>query len=116
MKNYNEIKNEELIVTKHYSDKKLDRYIWNCMFIRKYLNENFFWIISCIPFIIIPGIFILIGFLELDIITILLFIITHLIFWLLKGKKEAIKIISETLPELELTIEVLEDIKKERNG
>jgi len=116
MKSYQEVKNDELIVTKHYSKRKLDRYIWFCMFIRKYLNENFFWIISCIPFIIIPGIFILIGFLELDIITILLFIITHLIFWLLKGKKEAIKIISETLPELELTIEVLEDIKKERNG
>ena len=116
MKSYQEVKNDELIVTKHYSKRKLDRYIWFCMFIRKYLNENFFWIISCIPFIIIPGIFILIGFIELDIITILLFIITHLIFWLLKGKKEAIKIISETLPELELTIEVLEDIKKERNG
>ena len=116
MKNYNEIKNEELIVTKHYSDKKLDKYIWNCKFLRKLFGENFFWIVSFIPFIIIPGIFILIGFLELDIITILLFIITHLIFWLLKGKKEAIKIISETLPELELTIEVLEDIKKERNG
>ena len=116
MKNYNEIKNEELIVTKHYSDKKLDRYIWNCKFLRKLFSETFFWIISCIPFIIIPGIFILIGFLELDIITVFLFTLSHLLFWLLKGKKEAIKVISETLPELELTIEVLEDIRKERNG
>jgi hypothetical protein len=116
MKNYNEIKNKELIVTKHYSDKKLDKYIWNCKFLRKLFGETFFWIISCIPFIIIPGIFILIGFLELDIITVFLFTFSHLLFWLLKGKKEAIKVISETLPELELTIEVLEDIRKERNG
>lgn len=116
MKNYNEIKNEELIVTKNYSDKKLDRYIWNCKFLRKLFSENFFWIISCIPFIIIPGIFILVGFFKLDIITVFLFTIAHLLFWLLRGKKDAIKIISETLPELELTIEVLEDIRKERNG
>ena len=41
MKNYNEIKNEELIVTKNYSDKKLDRYICNCKFLRKLFSENF---------------------------------------------------------------------------
>jgi hypothetical protein len=114
MKSYQEIKEEELITTEKYSNKKLDKYIWNCKFLRKLFNENFFWVISIIPFFIIPGIFILVGFLELDIITIFLFTITHLLFWLLKGKKEAIKVINETLPELDLSIEVLEDIRKER--
>ena len=114
MKSYHEIKEEELITTEKYSNKKLDKYIWNCKFLRKLFSENFFWVISVIPFVIIPGIFILVGFLELDIITFFLFTITHLLFWLLKGKKEAIKVINETLPELDLSIEVLEDIRKER--
>ncbi len=116
MKTYQEIKNDELIVTKNYSNKKLDRYILNCKFLRKLFSETFFWIVSFIPFLAIPSVFIYLGFFKLDIMTVSMFTLLHFLFWLLKGKKEANKVISETLPELELTIEVLEDIRKERNG
>jgi len=116
MKNYHEIKKDELIVTEHYSNKKLDKYIWNCKVLRKLFSETFFWIVSFIPFCIIPSVFIYLGFFELDVTTVFMFTLFHFVFWFLKGKKEANKVISETLPELELTIEVLEDIRKERNG
>jgi hypothetical protein len=48
--------------------------------------------------------------------TIFLFTAIHFLYWVIKAKKEALKIIDETLPELEILIEVLEDIRKERNG
>lgn len=116
MKNYQEIKEDELIVTKEYSTKDLNRYIWFCKILRKMYSESFFWAISLFPFFIIPGIFIYLGFFGLDIMTVSLFILTHFIYWHLSGRKEVIRIIDETVPELDLTIEVLEDIRKERNG
>ena len=116
MKSYEEIKEKELITTEKLSIKQLDRYIWFCKFLKKMLTENFFWIISAIPFFIIPSIFISIGFFELDTMTIFLFTIVHFLFWFIKGRKEAIKVIDETLPELEITIDVLEDIRKEREN
>jgi hypothetical protein len=116
MKNYYEIKEEELEVTEDYSDKKMYRYIWLCKILRKMYSEAFFWIISSLPFFAIPGIFIYLGFFGLDIMTVSLFVLTHFIYWHLSGRKEVIRIIDETVPELDLTIEVLEDIRKERNG
>jgi hypothetical protein len=62
--NYHEIKEKELLATEKFSSKKLNRYIWFCKFIGKMLTENFFWLISAIPFFIIPSIFISIGFLN----------------------------------------------------
>ena len=114
--NYHEIKEKELISTEKFSSKKLNRYIWLCKFLEKMLTENFFWVISAIPFFIIPSIFISIGFFELDPMTIFLFTIVHFLFWIIKGRKEALKVINETLPELEILIEVLKDIRNERNG
>jgi len=116
MKSYQEIKNEELVVTKNYSKKNLDRYIWFCKVLRNMFSEKFFWIVSWIPFVVIPGIFIYLGFFELDPITVFMFIASHFLFWFLKGRKDAIKLIDEALPELDLSIEVLEDIRKERHG
>ncbi len=43
MKSYQEIREEELVITKDYSKKQLDRYIWSAKFFRKFLNEKFFW-------------------------------------------------------------------------
>lgn len=114
--NYNEIKEKELITTEKYSIKQLNKYIWFCKLIRKMLSENFFWVISIIPFIIFPLVFIWLGFFELDPMTVFLFTALHFLYWVIKGRKEALKIINESLPEVDITIEVLEDIRKERNN
>ena len=116
MKSYLEIKEEELITTEKYSNKKLDMYIWFCKIPEKMLTENFFWVISAIPFILFPSVFIWLGFFELNPMTIFLFTIVHFLFWIIKGRKEALKVINESLPELEILIKVLEDIRKKRNN
>jgi hypothetical protein len=116
MKSYQQIKDEELFVTKDYSNKKLDRYIWFCKVLRKMFSEEFFWTMSLIPYAIIPSVFVYLGFFKWEPVTIFLFIAVHFGYWFLKGRKDARKFIDETLPELNLSIEVLEDIRKERNG
>jgi|688.fasta_scaffold466184_2 hypothetical protein len=116
MKTYQEVKNDELIVTRYYSKRKLDRYIWFCKVLRKLFSETFFWIVSFIPFLAIPSVFIYLGFFKLNIMTVSMFTVLHFLYWFLKGRKEAIKLIDENLPELDLSIEVLQDIRKERHG
>jgi hypothetical protein len=49
-------------------------------------------------------------------VTIFLFVLVHFLYWTIKGKKDARKFIEEDVSELDLSIEVLEDIRKERNG
>ena len=116
MKNYDEIKERELETTKDYDVKKIKRYIKMCKMVKLLLSENFFWVMSFIPFTIIPAIFIALGFFPLDMLTIFMFLIIHFLYWHFKARKDAQKIISDDLPELELVIEVLEDIKKEREN
>ena len=116
MKSYEEIKKEELLLTKNYSDKKLNRYIKVCKILKWFLNEKFLWILSIIPFSIIPGFFTLLGVFSLNTFTILIFLFGHLIYWNILGSKEANKLIDDSVPELELGIKVLEDIKEMRNN
>lgn len=114
MKSYAEIKIEEIETTKDFTSKQMNRHILKHKIIKLLISENFFWLISFIPFTIIPGISIALGFFPLDILTVFMFLGIHFLYWYFKGRKEAQKLISEDLPELELVIEVLEDIKKER--
>jgi hypothetical protein len=117
MESYNEVKSKELEVTKDYSNKKLNKYIMSCKLLNTFMfNEVFIWIVSLITFAIIPSIFILLGFFDLDSLTIWMFGITHFIYWIFVGSKGCKKLIDDTKPELELSIEVLEDIRKERNN
>ena len=117
MKSYEEIKERELETTKEYDVKKISKYIRMCKIVKFFYSENSFWFVSFIPFTVIPGIFIALGLFPLDLPTIFMFLGIHFLYWHFKGRKEAIKLISDDLPELELVIEVLEDIKKERvNG
>lgn len=116
MMSYEEIKERELETTKDYDIKKISKYIRICKLIRFFYSENFFWIVSFIPFTIIPGIFIYLGFFPLDLTTIFMFLMIHFLYWHFKGRKEVDKLIGDDLPELELVIEVLEDIKKEREN
>ena len=108
MLNYHEIKEEESEKTKNYSDKSLNRYIKGYKFLRGLYSELFFWIISLIPFAIFP---LLIGP-TLNVY--LIYLVVHFFFWSLWGKKKYHEMCDKDIEELNLTIEVLEYIQKER--
>lgn len=116
MKDYSEIKEEELLVTKDFSDKKLNRYIRLCKFIKRAYNEKLFWVVSVIPLFAIPLLFHFLGVLPITPITALIFVVTHFLYWHFRGKKDVSMMIEEIMPEIDITIEVLEEIRKERNG
>jgi hypothetical protein len=109
MKNYHEIKEKELETTKNYSDKSLGKYIKSHKVIRGFYSELFFWIISLIPFSIFP---LLIG---PTINIFLTYLVVHFLFWSLWAKKKYHQMCDKDVEELNLVIQVLEDIKKERN-
>ncbi len=111
---YNEIKEEEFEFTKDYSDKKLNRYIGLCKFLKFIMNEVFFWIISLIPMALVWSVFIFSGLFGLDSLSVFIFIFGHFLYWYFAGKKSANKIIDESYPELELQIKALEEIRNER--
>jgi hypothetical protein len=115
MKSYDEVKKEQFEFTKNFSDKKMVRHIKLINFFKNILNEKFFWFMSILPMSLIWSIFIWLGFFELDIITVFFFTLTHFLYWYFIGKKEANKIIDESRPELELHIQALDEIRKERN-
>ena len=75
MKSYNEIKVEQIETTKDFTTKQMNRHIRVCKLIKFFYSENFFWLISFIPFTIIPGISIALGFFSLDLPTIFMFLI-----------------------------------------
>lgn len=103
--NYYEIRQKELEITKDYSEEKFKRYIkFNKVF--KALNsEIFMWSVSTIPFIV--AIFFIKDFY-------LFFLFCHFLFWKIKGKKVYHRDCDKEVEELELTIEVLNDIYKEK--
>jgi hypothetical protein len=106
--NYHEIKESLLESTKDYSDKKLKRYIIFHRILFALYSEFTFWFISLIPFIIIPIIFNQTqGY--------LFFLFVNYLYWVFWGQKNYHKECDEDIEELCLIIEVLEDIKKERN-
>ncbi len=116
MKDYEEIKEEELIVTKDYSDKKLNRYIRLCRFIKRAYNEKLFWIVSIIPLFTIPFLFHILGVLPITPISALIFVAVHFLYWHFSGKKDVRMMIDDIMPEIDTTIKVLEEIREERNG
>jgi hypothetical protein len=116
MKSYEEIKEQELETTKDFTVKKMNRYIRFCKIIKSLHSENFFWLISFIPFIVIPGIFIALGLFPLDLTTIFMFLVIHFLYWYFKGRKDVAELINDDIPELELVIKVLDDIRKEREN
>ena len=104
---YHNIKEKELETTKDYSDKKLRRYIKVHKILLSLYSKLFFWSISFIVMMIFPIIF---GQTDLY----LLFIFVHFLFWYFKGEKMYHKDCDKDVEDLRLTIEVLEDIQKER--
>lgn len=116
MKSREEIKEEELITTKDFNDKKLRRYILLCKFIKRAYSEQLFWMVSIIPLFLIPFLFHISGALPLTPIIALIFVATHFLYWHFHGKKDVRKMIDDIMPEIDITIEVLKEIKDERNG
>lgn len=116
MKDYDEIREEELIGTKDYSDKKLNRYIRMSKFVKWAYSERFFWVVSVIPLFVIPFLFHISGALPLTPIIALIFVATHFLYWHFHGRKDVRKMIEDIMPEIDMTIKVLEEIRKERNG
>jgi len=108
--NYQEIKQKELETTKDYSNSRLSRYIKSHKILLRVSSEFFFWSISFIMFMIYP--LLLDNTLGMS----LFFLISHLVYWKLWGTKWYHKEMNTLVKELELTIEVLQDIKKERNS
>lgn len=106
--NYHDIKNKEIETTKDYSEKKFRIYIKSHKILLSLYSKWVFWVVSFIPMIIIPIIF---G--ETDFYIVFLFV--HFLYWYFKGDASYHKNCDYEIEEIELTIEVLEDIQKERN-
>ena len=106
--NYHDIKQNELKTTENYSDRKFKNYLRVHYILLSLFSNLFFWAISFIPFVILP---IFTGQTNLY----GLFLFAHLLFWKIYAEKKYHELCDKDREELELTIEVLEDIKKERN-
>lgn len=78
------------------------------------LSVNLWWVISWIPYIIIWGLFIIVGAFKLDIITLLTLVISHSIYWFFSGKKSTEKLVNELQDDIQISLEVIDKVKEER--
>jgi hypothetical protein len=109
MDKYHTIREEELETTKYYSESKFNAYIRFHRILRKLYSKFFFWSVSIIPFFIMVVFFLKEAY--------LFFLFIHFIFWKFFGEKMYHKQCDKDIEGLDITIEVLEDIKKEKfNG
>ena len=108
MSNYHQIKEKELKTTEKYSEKKMNRYINLHKILLKLYSKIFFWSISLIPIIVMPIIFDMTDYY-------IIFLFTHFLFWYFKGDKMYHKDCDGDIEEIKTTIQVLEDIKYEKN-
>ena len=116
MKSREEIKEEELLTTKDFNDKKLRRYILLCKFIKRAYSEQLFWMVSIIPLFLIPFLFHISGVLPITPIIALIFVLVHFLYWRFSGRKDVRIMIDDIMPEIDMTIKALEEIREERNG
>ena len=116
MKEYEEIKKEELETTKGYSDKKLDRYIRLYKVLDKILDMRVLWTISALIFLAIPLTVHFLGIVSFGPVEALIITIAHYFYWKYKGEKETRKLLDDTVPELEMTLQALHEIKEERKN
>lgn len=107
--NYHDIKELELKTTKLYSDSKLSAYIFLHKFLLFFTTDVFFWTFSMCALLIVPY------FINNTFTSYMITIVFHFFSWEFYLKNYAHKLVSKEKYELDLTIEVLNDIKKERN-
>ncbi len=110
MPNYHEIKQQELNTTKNYSNRKFNLYLIGHKVLMRLSSQFSYWLMSFVIFMA----FALLSF--NDPMIYLFMLVCHFLFWEFWGINRHHKDMSELRIELELTIRVLEDIKKERNS
>jgi hypothetical protein len=110
MKTYDEIKEDVKKDLDGKSEKYIKRYLKLLKVLRSIFSEKVLWIISFIPWLIVPGIIHLAGFLGFTPIDGLFFLITHMLYWRFKGNKDTRELIDENRPEVEMMIQAVEEI------
>lgn len=116
MKEYEEIKKEEEEHTRGFSEKRLGRYIKVYKILGKILDMRVLWTISALIFLAIPLAVHFSGISSFGPIEALVITIAHYLYWKLKGEKETRKLLDDTLPELDMTLRALREIKEERKN
>lgn len=113
MNKYEELKDE----CKDFSKIRLYR---NMIFVKCLIylvNPICLWFLSIIAFMIPSAIFILAGATPLTPITVLIFLIVHMIYWKYAGEKDANEFIKDLDEhDLRLAYKALKDTKKEKFG
>lgn len=110
MEDYQKIREIELERTKDYSNRKFNWYLRAHKLLRFLYSELFFWSISLLPMIIFP---ILLGG---DLKMYILFFFAHFLFWFIKGERMYHKDCDEDVELIDITIKVLQELKRERNN
>lgn len=106
---YYKIKELETKTTKDYSDFRLSVYIVLHKILLFFTSNTFFWIFSMGAFLLVP---LLISDSPIPYLITLIF---HLLSWKMYLKNRAEELTSDNRYELELTIDALNDINRERN-
>lgn len=105
--NYHDIRQKELETTKKLSLSGMNRYIKFHVILLSMYSKIVFWSLTFIVTMLFPFLF---GQYNLF----LLCLIVHFIFWHVVGEKMYHRDCDKEIEELELTIQVLKDIKKEK--
>ncbi len=108
MLDYNKIKRDELENTKNFSYRKMNLYIKSHRILLALCSHYFLWALSLLIFIAYPF------FLSNTVGVYAFFVASHMIFWRFWGEKSHKKDFSPLIEEMELTIQVLKDIQKEK--
>ena len=110
MKTYEEIKEETQQTLNGKDSRYIRRYLKLLKVLRSIFSEKVLWVISFIPWLIVPGIIHFAGFLGFTPIDGLFFLITHMLYWRFKGSKDTRELIDGNRPEIEMMIQAVEEI------
>ena len=110
MKTYEEIKEETQQTLNGKDSRYIRRYLKLLKVLRSIFSEKVLWIISFIPWLIVPCIIHFLGFLIITFNVALFFLITHMLYWMFKGRKDMHELIDENRPEVEMMIQAVEEI------
>lgn len=116
MKNYEEIKEEELKLTSEYTDKQFNFYFKSFKILRSFFTETFLWCFSIFIFNGIWSVFYWLGLFPMDLLTAFMFVLSHFLYWVFKGEESAKELIDDVVPELDLILKALSEIKEIRKN
>jgi hypothetical protein len=113
MKTYEEIKEEARQTLDGKENRYVRRYLKLLKLLRSIFNEMTLWIISFIPWVIVPSIIHFIGLISFTPIDGLFYLVAHIIYWRFKGSKDMQELIDGNRPEIEMMIQAVEEIINE---